>query len=248
MALTDWQGYQQAVADLFSGVGLSVATNERVEGVRTSHNVDVVVRGEQAGIKQLWLVECKKWNRRISKDTVLTLRSIVSDTGADRGFMMAESGYQSGAFEATRHTNITLTSIADLNATLAEERGNSMLRSILERVETCRERYWAMSKTDRIALGLRPEVGFVGYSSVQVMSAVKFTAGYALRRGFPIRYDKQLAAFSSTSSGRELECGADEEGALANSTALSEVLEAEIGELEGRLDRAESALLGQRDR
>ena len=75
--------------------------------------------------------------------------NIVNGTGADRGLMMAESGYQSGIFEATRHTNITLTSIADLKATLAEELGKAMLRSILERIESCRERYWAMSKTDR---------------------------------------------------------------------------------------------------
>ena len=61
--------------ELFRSVGLSVATNERVEGVRTLHYVDVVVRSEQAGIEQLWLVECKKWNRPISKDTVLTLRT-----------------------------------------------------------------------------------------------------------------------------------------------------------------------------
>ena len=138
--MTDWQGYQEEVADLFRGVGRSVATNERVEGVRTLHYVDVVVRSKQAGIEQLWLIECKQWKRPISKDTVLTLRSIVNDTGADRGFMMAESGYQSGTFEAANRTNITLTSIADLKVALSEELGMVMLRSIAERVESCRER------------------------------------------------------------------------------------------------------------
>ena len=242
VALTDWQGYQEKVAELFREVGLSVATNERVEGVRTSHYVDVVVRGEQTGIEQLWLVECKKWNRAISKDTVLTLRTIVNDTGADRGFMMAESGYQSGTFEAARHTNITLASIADLRASLAEELGKARLRSIVERTGSCRERYWAISKKDRIDLGLRPEIGVAGYSSVQVIEAVETTAGHALRRGFPIKYDRLLAALSAHSGGSDLECDSDEEGALTAPAALAEVLEEEIDELEGRLDLAESAL------
>ena len=201
------------------------------------------MRSEQAGIEQLWLVECKKWNRPISKDTVLTLRTIVNDTGADRGFMMAESGYQSGTFEAARHTNITLTSIAGLKAPLAEELGKAMLRSILERIESCRERYWAMSKTDRIALGLRPDVGVGSYSSVQVMAAVETTARHALRRDFPIKYERQRAALLANSAvGSDLEAGIDGDGAITNPTALHEVLENEIGDLEARLDRAEAVI------
>ena len=61
--MTDWKKYQEDVADLFRSLGLSVATEEPVEGVRTSHNVDVVVRSKQAGIDQLWLIECKNWKQ-----------------------------------------------------------------------------------------------------------------------------------------------------------------------------------------
>ena len=241
--MTDWQGYQEEVAGLFRSLGLSVATNQRIEGTRTFHDVDVVVRSKQAGIEQLWLIECKKWNRPISKDKVLTLRTIVDDTGADRGFMMAESGYQSGTLEAANRTNITLTCIADLKMTISVEVGIVKLRSIADRVDSCSERYWEISKEDRIALGLRPEVSIFGYSGATVIAAVNFTARYALRRGFPIKYDRELAAFLSNSGGgSDLEAGSDEEGAITNPMALFQVLEKEIGELEGRLDRAESVL------
>ena len=241
--MKDWLVYQEEVAELFRTLGLSVTMNQRVCGVRTAHDVDVVVRGKQAGIEQLWLIECKKWNRSISKDTVLTLRTIVNETGADRGIMMAESGYQSGAVEAARLTNITLTSIADLKVTLSEELGMTMLRSMLERVDSCRDRYWEISKADRIALGLRPDVMTDGYRSTTVMAAVDATARHALHRGFPIRYDRQLAALvASTGGGSDLECESDDDGAITNAIALCKALEMEIGELEARLEQAESVI------
>ncbi|MCY3814371.1 MAG: restriction endonuclease [Gammaproteobacteria bacterium] len=240
--MTDWLEYQEEVAGLFRSLGLSAATNQSVAGVRTAHNVDVVVRSKHAGIDQLWLIECKRWNKPVSKDTVLTLRSIVNDAGADRGFMMAESGYQSGAIEAARLTNVTLTSIAALKVTLSEEIGMAMLRSMLERVDSCRDRYWEMSKEDRIALGLRPDVLTDGYRSVQVMDAVDATARHALHRGFPLKYDLQLAALVGSTGGSDLKCGTDDEGAITNAIALCEVLETEIGELEHRLKHAEAVI------
>lgn len=71
---------------------------------------------------------------------------------------MAEGGYQSGALEASRYANITLTSLKDLKETLAYEVGTMKLRSILDRVASSRDRYWSISKSDRIDLGLRPPV------------------------------------------------------------------------------------------
>ena len=240
--MTDWLEYQEEVAGLFRSLGLSAVTDQSVQGVRTAHNVDVVVRSKLAGIDQLWLIECKRWNRPVSKSTVLTLRSIVDDTGADRGIMMAESGYQSGAVEAARHTNITLTSMADLKVSLSEEIGMAKLRSILERVDSCRDRYWEMSKENRIALGLRPDVFTDGYNGRQVMDAVDATARHALHRGFPLKYDLVLAALVGSTGGSDLECDPDDEGAIANAITLCEVLDTEIGELEDRLEKAESVI------
>ena len=92
-----WSDYQEQVADFFRSLGLSATTNETIQGIRTTHDVDVVVRSRHAGFDVLWLVECKAWKTAIPKEKVLALRTIVDDVGADRGFIMAESGYQSGA-------------------------------------------------------------------------------------------------------------------------------------------------------
>lgn len=109
--LPSWSEYQEEVADFFRALGLTADTNVTVVGVRTSHDIDVRVSAHFAGVDLLWVVECKQWKRRVTKNHVLALHTIIQEIGADRGFMMAENGYQAGAVEAAASSNITLTSL-----------------------------------------------------------------------------------------------------------------------------------------
>jgi hypothetical protein len=240
--VSNWDDYQEEVAEFFISLGLSAATNVRIDGVRTRHEVDVVVRSKHAGFDVLWLVECKCWKAAIPKDKVLTLRSIMDDTGADRGFIMAENGYQSGAFEASRFTNVTLASLTDLKSTLAYDVGMAKLRSIPGRVESCRERYWAIDKADRIDLDLRPDILASGYMGDAVIKAVGYTVQQALHYGFPIVYDRMTAALSAMGGGGADLAGTVAEGASPGPSELYDVLDAELRVLEGRLDAAEDVL------
>jgi hypothetical protein len=137
----------------------------------------------------------------IPKEKVFALRSIVEDTGADRGFLMAQSGYQSGALEAARLTNVVLTSLADLKETLAYEIGMAKLNTLLSRAGSCRNRYWAIDKYDRIDFGLRPDVAAIGYSGDMVIRAVESTLHQVTLSGFPLCYDRTVAALSSYGGG-----------------------------------------------
>ena len=74
----------------------------------------MLVKGSYHGIRFIWVVECKDWKSSIPKEKVLALSAIVQDIGADRGFLMSESGFQSGAIRVANNTNITLTSLEDL--------------------------------------------------------------------------------------------------------------------------------------
>src|SRR5690349_12216101 len=118
---TDWSDYQEEAASLFRSMGLDATTNETLTGVRTKHDIDVVVRSHHAGFEITWLVECKHWNSRVKKLHVLALREIVSDTGADRGILLAEAGFQSGAVEAANLTNVRVTSLENLRTTAGNE-------------------------------------------------------------------------------------------------------------------------------
>lgn len=85
----------------------------------------------------------------------MALREIVSDLGADRGIILCEVGFQSGALEAARLTNIQPTSLADLSISARDSIFFAMLSELHVRAENCRVRYWRLSKDVRIAHGLR---------------------------------------------------------------------------------------------
>jgi hypothetical protein len=117
-----WEEYQHQAASLLRELGFSAQVNAQVaEANGAIHAVDVAARRTVAGVDLLWIVECKYWNKPVPIEKVLALRTLVLDLGADRGLLMSESGFQSGAIRTASQKNITLTSLDDLRANAAEE-------------------------------------------------------------------------------------------------------------------------------
>ena len=118
MEFTDWKEYQEETAAFFRRQGCNAEVELKVKGVRAEHAIDVYVSFPRHGIKCTWIVECKLWRSRVPKEKVLVLKSIVDDTGADRGIIISEEGFQSGAYDSARNTNITLvTSLEEFEKT-----------------------------------------------------------------------------------------------------------------------------------
>lgn len=222
----DWREYQEEAAWFFRQIGLAATTDERIQGVRTTHDVDVVVRFLHVGYPALWLIECKHWSKPVSKLHVLALREIVADVGADRGILLSESGAQRGAQEAAALTNVLVTSLAELKDKAAADVHAARLLALYDRTAACRMRYWAISKSDRIAHGLRTEGPAAGYSGALVIEAAEELLAGALRGAFPFTA-QGLAAYSLH--------GVREFGSPAD---VVSTLEPTIADLEGRLDVA----------
>jgi restriction system protein len=184
-----WQEYQEEAASFFGSLGLEAITDFTVHGVRTTHDVDVFVKSHHVGFDVVWIVECKHWARRVTKLHVLALREIVADVGADRGILLSEAGFQSGAVEAATLTNVHVTSLANLRSTASAEIMAMRLREVYDRVESCRERYWNIPKEVRIEARLRPEVGAVGYSATQVIDLASELIAKAFRGSYPVEID-----------------------------------------------------------
>jgi hypothetical protein len=149
--------YQEEAAEFFRSLGLDANTDVTVPGVRTDHDVDVLVTSRNYGFDVTWIVECKHWKAPVSKLHVLALRRIVIDTGADRGILLAENGFQSGAVEAANLTNVQVTSLADLNVTAREQISAARFGELYDRVEECHYRCRKLPKYTRIEDGLRPD-------------------------------------------------------------------------------------------
>ncbi|MGZ2257447.1 restriction endonuclease [Roseobacter sp. A03A-229] len=148
----EWKDYQEEAAGFFRSLGLSAETDVRVEGVRTTHDVDVLVKSKHVGFETTWIVECKNWKSSVSKLHVLALREIVREVGADRGILLSESGSQSGAVEAANLTNVQVTSIEALRTATEEDIYGMRLKDLLGRIRHSSDKYWDIPKQDRIAL------------------------------------------------------------------------------------------------
>jgi hypothetical protein len=128
----NWRRYQEETAEFFRGLGCEAYVEAKVPGARAEHKIDIWVRFNKFGLETKWVVECKFWNSRVTKEKVLVLRSVVEDVGADRGILISAAGYQSGAIRAADKTNITLTDLDGLRETAQED----LLASVLYRIET----------------------------------------------------------------------------------------------------------------
>ena len=189
-----WKEYQEEAASFFRSLGLDASTDVTVEGVRTTHDVDVLVKSHHVGFDITWLVECKHWNTRVSKLHVLALREIVADVGADRGILLSETGFQSGAIEAANLTNVQVTSLAEVSATAINDIYSMRLRELYDRIEDCNDRYWDIPKDYRIEHGLRPDVGEYAYSGTRTIELCRDLLSRAFRGLYPFK-SEVLAVF-----------------------------------------------------
>ena len=199
---TDWNDYQEEAAALFRAMGLEADTNVTVQGVRTTHDVDVLVKSHHAGFDITWIVECKHWKSPVTKLHVLALREIVSDTGADRGILLCEAGFQSGAIEAANLTNVRVTSLENVRSTAGRDISSMRLRELFDRVEAARTQYWDIPKRKRIELGLRQDVGEWGYSGARAMESCGELITKAFRGSYPFR-GESLQVFVDFGKDRE---------------------------------------------
>lgn len=118
MTYSDWREYQEATASVFRRLGCNAQVNYPTKGARAAHDVDVYATFMRSGILCTWVIECKLWKTRITKEKVLALKSVIEDLGADRGIIVSEEGFQPGAQDAARGTNITLvTSLEEFETT-----------------------------------------------------------------------------------------------------------------------------------
>lgn len=226
--MNDWKKYQEEAASYFRSLGLDTSTDVTIKGVRTEHNVDVLVRSHHVGFNITWIVECKHWKTAVSKLHVLALREIVADIGADRGILLSESGFQSGAVEAANLTNVQVTSISKMHETAGESINAMRLRELFDRVGICKDRYWEIPKEERIKVGLRPDVGMSGYSGTHVIDLCNDILTRAFRGTYPFQ-SESIEVFALFGRDKYFESARE----------VIDIVEEKITELEEKLDKYE---------
>jgi hypothetical protein len=104
----DWRELQDRVAQLFSEIGCDVTVGEKVTLVRGEKEIDVSVRDRLTTPASVYLCECKFWSRPVPQEVIHSFRTVLSDFGAHRGFIISRAGFQVGAKQAVVRTNLDL--------------------------------------------------------------------------------------------------------------------------------------------
>ncbi len=102
----DWRDLQNKCGKILGDIGFQSEIEENIQTVRGIVNVDVLARNNN--INESIIVECKHWNTKVPKSIIHSFRSVVSDYGANSGFIVSKAGFQKGSYEAIKNTNLYL--------------------------------------------------------------------------------------------------------------------------------------------
>lgn len=100
---------EQQMATYFRLNGYDVDTNVRLEGRSGArHEIDVLAKKSDGITEFVLALECKAWAEPIEKDVVSKLSMVISDTGINKGIIVALQGWRSGAEKTAIQEKIEL--------------------------------------------------------------------------------------------------------------------------------------------
>jgi hypothetical protein len=104
----DWKDLQVRVAKIFSDMGFTTEIEKDITLVRGKVNVDVFATRKIFNTTETQIAECKHWTSAVPKSVVHSVRTILSDYGANTGYIISRKGFQEGAHEAAQSSNLHL--------------------------------------------------------------------------------------------------------------------------------------------
>lgn len=121
-----WKELETLVHLAFCEMGYEADLQKKIPKVRGDAVVDVYAVKTSQSIPTCILCECKHWDKAVDQNVVFAFRSVCGDSGAHYGLIISKKGFQSGAIEACKFTNVHL---LDFNG-FQETFFNEWIRSI----------------------------------------------------------------------------------------------------------------------
>ncbi|MDH5763786.1 MAG: restriction endonuclease [Nitrospinota bacterium] len=107
-AISNWRDLQNKACQILFECGMDAKTEVLIDLVRGKANIDVVANDNRQAPPTRIFIECKHWTTSVSQEKAHAFRTIVQDAGANIGFIISSSSFQSGAYKAVEATNIKL--------------------------------------------------------------------------------------------------------------------------------------------
>lgn len=128
---SNWENLQNEVCRFFNEAGYIAKTTKIVETVRGEVEVDVFVESNHELIKS-FICECKYWNSNIPQEKVHAFRTVVHDSGSTLGIIIAKKGFQSGAYNAAKCSNVLLKNWDEFINMISEQWTDNQLSRVNE--------------------------------------------------------------------------------------------------------------------
>lgn len=106
----NWKDLQNKVSQVFREIGYNSEVEKEIETVRGKVVIDVFVKDATNKPDMIYLCECKYWNNSVPQNVVHAFQTVVTNTGANLGYIISKSGFQKGAYEAAKNSNVLLLS------------------------------------------------------------------------------------------------------------------------------------------
>lgn len=103
-----WHALQNEVGRILEESGFTVEIEKKVTTARGEVELDVYAEEIVRGRKYSIAIECKHWKNKVPQTVIHGFRTVVSDIGANVGYIVSLNGFQSGAFSASDLTNLEL--------------------------------------------------------------------------------------------------------------------------------------------
>ena len=103
----DWRDLQDKVCKYLNQAGYYAETTKTINLVRGKVEVDVFATADDEMLKQ-FICECKYWDTPVPQEKIHAFRTVVQDSGSMFGIFISKTGYQRGALEAAKYSNVIL--------------------------------------------------------------------------------------------------------------------------------------------
>jgi len=101
-----WQDLQINVNRILNEIGLQSEIGKVVETPRGNVEIDVYAIDTNSVDQIKYIVECKNWKAKIPQSVVHAFTTVMHETGGNIGFIISQTGFQTGAEGYTKNTNI----------------------------------------------------------------------------------------------------------------------------------------------
>ena len=108
-----WEELEDLVTAILNECGMAARRQVNLKLPRGTVDVDVYAEETVDGIAHRIVCECKNWKTNIPKEVVHAFRTVMQETGANRGYIISRMGFQSGAIEVVKATNINLVTFTE---------------------------------------------------------------------------------------------------------------------------------------